>query len=453
MAKSTLYKNSWYKKRVLSKLTQRKMPPRGSLSLSASHMAVVTTAGDVLLAGTHDGKPIPLVRDPASVRGPVPVAAAFGSLDKKVRAIASRGCLLTMITDDGELLCSNAPGFLFKYRFSSTAITQVALGHNFAAILVDTGHVFTYGYGRTCALGHQDLDDRLTPTLVPALVGHVIVTVAAGVSCGAVSRAGRCFTWGKSHYGHLGHGGTERVLQPTPIAPSTLGDARVQGLACGYTFMLAVCDEGERMFAWGGNRCGNMGVGDDGAVFLRPEAVDMRAFGGRAVRHVSCAAMHSVALTRCGAVYATGQGRYGALGRGDTRSSARFRRVELDTVVVDVSAATYTSAALGDDGALYTWGAGVLPVEDYAARRSQRLQEKNPYTTGVSRGIGTALAPARYEGLPSMGRAAGTYLTDEKKLAFAMGLHPRLGRTPRGVSGVARLSEDVVRKIFAVYVW
>ena len=428
------------------------MSPRGSLSLSASHMAVVTTAGEVLLAGTHDGKPIPLVRDPASVRAPVPVAAAFGSLDKKVRSVASRGCLLTMITDDGELLCSNAPGFLYKYRFASTTITQVALGHNFAAILLATGHVFTYGYGRTCALGHRDLEDRLTPTLVSALVGHVIVAVGAGVSCGAVSRAGRCFTWGKSHYGQLGHGGTERVLEPTPIAPSTLGHARVQGLACSHTFMLAVCDEGERMFAWGGNRCGAMGAGDRDAVFLRPTPVDMRAFEGRAVRNVACAAMHSVALTRCGAVFTAGEGKYGALGRGDTRSSTRFARVQVDAIVVDVAAATYTSAALADDGALYTWGAGVLPVEDYAVRRSQRLQEKNPYTTGVSRGIGTACAPVLYEGLPSVGRAAGTYLTAEKKLAFVMGLHPRLGRSWRGLGGIAGLSEDVVRKIFAVYV-
>ena len=426
----------------------------GSISLSLSHMTVLTTCGEVYISGTSEGKPVPIARNPAVTWQPVSVTDAFSSLTKNVRAVTTRGGVVAMLTDDGDLLCSNHPDHLFKYSFTSAKIVQVALGINFGLVLLDSGHVFSYGSGRSCALGHGDRDDRRTPVFVAALTGFHIVCIAAGTASAAVTLGGNCFTWGKGHYGQLGHGGTQRQMLPKRIASEFIGDARVERLSCSHAYMMAVCDQGTVLYAWGANHHGCMGVGEIDHGYLRPTRVDMHAFRGCALRRVSCACMHAIALTRCGCLYATGMGRHGALGTGGTHSCTRFQRVALDAVAVDVDTSKYTSAALTEDGRLFTWGAAVLPSEEFGTRRSQRLQDKHPHTTGISPDKAPRLVPTLFHsahwdarGVESLGRDAFLFLTMEKKLAFAMGLQGRCAAR----SWVSVLSEDLVRKIFSVY--
>lgn len=74
------------------------------------------------------------------------------------------------------------------------------------------------------------------------------------------------------------------------------------------------------------------------------------------------AAFHVLALTSDGAVYATGCGEYGALGRGSANSETRFKPVLIlgggkeAPFAVDISAGGRHSAAVTRDGSLYTWG-------------------------------------------------------------------------------------------------
>ena len=55
-------------------------------------------------------------------------------------------------------------------------------------------------------------------------------------------------------------------------------------------------------------------------------------------------------------------------------------------------------------------------------------------------------------GVHSLGRHAFKFLTDEKKLAFVMGMHRGLAKGG-GYSPVSMLSDDIVRNIFALYAW
>lgn len=86
------------------------------------------------------------------------------------------------------------------------------------------------------------------------------------------------------------------------------------------------------------------------------------------------AAFHVLALTSDGAVYASGCGEYGALGRGSANSEASFKPVLIlgggpdAPFVVGVSAGGRHSAAVTREGALYVWGANQFGQLGFASQ-------------------------------------------------------------------------------------
>ena len=70
---------------------------------------------------------------------------------------------------------------------------------------------------------------------------------------------------------------------------------------------------------------------------------------------------HTLALTETGHIYSWGDGDYGKLGHGNTSTQKLPKRVVgplVDKLVVQISAGYRHSAAVTDDGFLYTWGEG-----------------------------------------------------------------------------------------------
>lgn len=169
--------------------------------------------------------------------------------------------------------------------------------------------------GRSFALG---ANDRGQLGFGPGAAGadHGIVATPtrdslhfASISCGAehsaaVDAAGRLFVWGAGGQHRLGTGSAEALAAPhlvrvaQPMAPHVA--LRVHAVACGAAHTLAVT-EGGRLFGWGANDDGQLGCGDS-AMRPRPEACG----GGSlpAVAAIACGALHSVAVTRAGVVFA-----------------------------------------------------------------------------------------------------------------------------------------------------
>ncbi|GBG25543.1 Serine/threonine-protein kinase Nek8 [Hondaea fermentalgiana] len=59
-------------------------------------------------------------------------------------------------------------------------VVQAGCGANFNAVLTDIGQVFTWGKGRTGALGHGDNSRYAQPTLVEGLVARDVTQIACG---------------------------------------------------------------------------------------------------------------------------------------------------------------------------------------------------------------------------------------------------------------------------------
>lgn len=104
-------------------------------------------------------------------------------------------------------------------------ITQLSVGADFALALDTTGHVFAWGCGQQCELGHHLLERRRPLALLPSPLrlprSAKIVSIHAAMNHAfAIDAKGDTWAWGSNNYAQTGsglkaheEGGTVAVVQ------------------------------------------------------------------------------------------------------------------------------------------------------------------------------------------------------------------------------------------------
>jgi len=305
------------------------------------------------------------------------------------------------------------PARLRKERFGGSPAMMVSCGGEHTLVLTADA-VWSCGCGSYGQLGHGDTADKLVLTLVGAegFRGAQIVMVAAGgLHSVALGTEGRVWTWGWGHFGQLGHNDEENRLVPTLLAGEALGGAAVVLVTAGSGHTLAVTLDGE-LWVWGCGEEGQLGLGYE-ANRLAPTLVAAQAaFGGSPVLMVACGDWHSLVVTKDGALWTFGSGYDGALGHNDRNNRLVPTRIEAqhfgNANIVSVAGGVSHSAAVTEEGTLYTWG--------YAS------------SLGHADG-GAKLVPMRIDPSLLQGARVGRCrdLPPMHALAFAMGTHSWLG--------------------------
>ena len=128
----------------------------------------------------------------------------------------------------------------------------------------------------------------------------------------------------------------------------------------------------------------------------------------------ACGRSHTLVVALEGALWACGLGSFGRLGLNDEASRHAFERVGAGAFggarVVAAAAGFQHSAAVTEDGALWTWGCGEHGQLGHGDERNRLVPTE---VAGAGLGGGRI---GRCRGLPA-----------EHAVAFAMGTHGRLG--------------------------
>ena len=239
----------------------------------------------------------------------------------------------------------------------SADVHSAALGGLHSAFLTRSGHLYTAGFGGFGALGRGDYKAVLLASRVrfPGNDALRVASVAAGgAHTVAVSTDGQLFTFGRDEGdGRLGTPvGEGGVNTPTVVAmpPNIVPIAAAAGGF--HTLVLARRgDDSTVLLSTGANANGECGR-DNGATWTLG-LMDWEA----GVTRVSAGGFHSAALTQQGQVFTWGAGNGGALGHGDTRTQRRPKRVEgLPVSAAAVACGSGTTCAVGVDGSLWLWG-------------------------------------------------------------------------------------------------
>jgi len=260
---------------------------------------------------------------------------------------------------------------------------SVSDGAGFCAAIVEGGKLFMWGDGSSGALGAADgsTEQQSTPALVAGLCFETVASVACGGKhCAAITNDGKVYTWGTGFCGQLGHGNGESKAAPTLV--EGLAGVAVKEVSCGETHNVALSADGS-VYVWGLDVEGQLGLGPSGHR-AAPAQVGGPLAEQKATA-VSCSIGpggpgHSAAITSDGNLYTWGMGRDGQLGHGDTEPRLEPILVSAlaDKTVVAVSCGATHTAALTDEGRVYTWGGGVSGQLGHG----DKLQQLEPTLVG-----------------------------------------------------------------------
>ncbi|KAE8659023.1 Regulator of chromosome condensation (RCC1) family with FYVE zinc finger domain isoform 3 [Hibiscus syriacus] len=124
---------------------------------------------------------------------------------------------------------------LIDYNFH-----KVACGHSLTVGLTTSGHVFTMGSTVYGQLGNPYADGKIPFLVEDKLSGECTEEIACGAYHVAVlTSRNEVYTWGKGANGRLGHGDVEDRKTPTLV--EGLKDRHVKFIACGSNYSAAIC--------------------------------------------------------------------------------------------------------------------------------------------------------------------------------------------------------------------
>lgn len=381
----------------------------------------VWTSGTVVMPEVADGSLLPVL--PVRVGGRETfededvVMTAAG--EEHIACVTAQGTVWTWgIAGNGrlgnpDLLSQQRPSKVDRKRFGGASAVMVACGREFTLVLTVLGSVWVCG-------GENDWWP------IPKLVrGHDaqfglarIVMVAAGCTHSvALGACGRVWTWGGNGLGQLGHNSRAQCVVPTLLA-AFAADLVAHISAAGHHTM-AVTTAGE-LWSWGWGDDGQLGLGDFGQERLVPTRVGGKGgFLSEPVRMACCGDTFSMAVTTTGLLWSWGDNDSGQLGHSNRTSCSVPTLVQPHLFghaqVVKVSCGTHHTAAVTEEGVLYTWGG-----HRFGSHRIKGLGHAHN---------ASALAPTIVEPCLLEEERVGCHhgIPPLHALAFAMGTHPRLG--------------------------
>uniref|UniRef100_A0A8C7J0L7 X-linked retinitis pigmentosa GTPase regulator n=1 Tax=Oncorhynchus kisutch TaxID=8019 RepID=A0A8C7J0L7_ONCKI len=128
-------------------------------------------------------------------------------------------------------------------------------------------------------------------------------------------------------------------------------------ISCGGDHTAVITGHG-RLFMFGSNTCGQLGLGSEINVNInKPTAV--KALKSEKVKFASCGRDHTIVCTWSGRVYGAGSNQEGQLGLGhcdDTNTFHLLHPFSDHAPIKMLAAGCNTSAALTEDGRLFMWG-------------------------------------------------------------------------------------------------
>ncbi|KAL2643805.1 hypothetical protein R1flu_011392 [Riccia fluitans] len=143
-----------------------------------------------------------------------------------------------------------------------TRVVGLACGGRHSAVLTDSGAVLSFGWGLYGQCGQGTTDDELSPAYISALGGVKITGVAAGLwHTVFTSETGDVYACGGNQFGQLGTGGDQAEMLPTLVDAPVLENEKCVYVSCGARHS-AVMTESGKIFCWGWNKYGQLGIGD-----------------------------------------------------------------------------------------------------------------------------------------------------------------------------------------------
>ncbi|XP_034402246.1 probable E3 ubiquitin-protein ligase HERC1 isoform X2 [Cyclopterus lumpus] len=265
-----------------------------------------------------------------------------------------------VLKKDADGLCrlSQAALCLFEEICNLASYCLCSCSTNAAAPGSESDTVMVYVWGSNSS--HQLAEGTLEKILLPKLTQGFsdAQMIEAGQYCTfSVSADGSVKACGKGSYGRLGLGDSNNQSMPKKLVLEPHRNMKKVSSSKGSDgHTLAITVEGE-LFSWGDGEYGKLGHGNS-VTQKYPKIIQGPLFG-KVVVCVSAGYRHSAAVTNDGELYTWGEGDFGRLGHSDSQSR------NVPTLVKDISGvgqvacgSSHTVAVAQDGRTVWSFGGG-----------------------------------------------------------------------------------------------
>lgn len=247
-----------------------------------------------------------------------------------------------------------------KAQSNPWKLSAVACGSKHSLALTQGGSVWVWGDVRRGALGlGEETRDHLYPMALHSLSQKTIRFIASGSEhCLAIAATGEVYTWGNGRSGQLGNGFLG--FGYTPILVQALDGKGAFSGACGEDYTGVLTEIGE-VYMFGSSDSGKLGLGV-GPPQVFPKLIPSLT----GVKKLSAGLSHTAALTDDGLIFTWGGGFYGRLGHRSPDNYYQPSQLSsrIDRQYIDVSCGAYHTLALDSNGRVLACGKGELVCSD-----------------------------------------------------------------------------------------
>jgi alpha-tubulin suppressor-like RCC1 family protein len=234
-----------------------------------------------------------------------------------------------------------SPNLLFK---------NVSSANSHTLAITSSGRIYVTGDNTIGQLGIGTATGTRCSFILNCLSSSLVfneVSVSSGASK-ALTNDGKLYSWGRNTVGEVGAGNfTSPCCIPTLICPSLTFCKIVSG----SFHSLALTNDG-KLYAWGVNTCGQVGVGSTVTCYCSPVLI----CNSLTFCYISAGFEHSHAITNDGKLYAWGSGAGGRLGNGGTTPVLSPTCITTALSISKISGGNNFSLLLTQDGKIYSTG-------------------------------------------------------------------------------------------------
>eukprot|EP00347_Sterkiella_histriomuscorum_P019039 403343200 len=250
-----------------------------------------------------------------------------------------------------------------KYKFPFK-ILHIACGQDHTVFLTNQGSVYSMGSNieGQLGLGTRQIVQKNSPVLVEQLHENFIIQIQSGRAHNiALSRDGKCFSWGANEHGQLG-------LRDNPFANCEFNansfvniessKHSITKISAGQNHSMFLDEKTGVLLGCGSNQQYQLGFIENQQEYRNVSQIPYQKQYGEFV-DIKCGFDFTLALNKYGEVYATGNNSSSQCGLRGVSQIKQFTKIQTLQNIKSIETGIF-SAAINQKGQLFIWGQTVL---------------------------------------------------------------------------------------------